>query len=425
MKPARKWRRLDNAAKIFPPTSSGRDPKVFRFVCELQENVDPAALRRAAERTLDEFPFFRYTLRHGVFWYYLEDSDIPPTVAEEDEAPCQPLYDGATSPLFRVLYYRTRLSLEVYHVLTDGTGALHFLRTLVTRYLQEAHGDALSGADLSLGFDASAYQRMGDSFDKYYTGGARRQKGDPHAYRLRGERLQNCGIRVTIGEMPVDRVLAEARARGTTVTVLLAACLLTAVGEEMALRDRGRRVVATIPVNLRNYFKSDTARNFFSLVNIGVDFERTPCELEDVIAAFANEMRARLTREYLQNRLNSLASLEHNPFVRPLPLSLKNPIMKLAGRVADRSATVSVSNVGRVAMPDALAPYIRKFDVFITTSDLQMCSCSYGNILSLGFTSAFVSSDVEQRFFRTLTAMGIPVTISSNAEDGPETEAKA
>lgn len=42
-----KWSRLDNAAKIFPSTSSKQDPKVFRFACELCEPVDPEVLRRA------------------------------------------------------------------------------------------------------------------------------------------------------------------------------------------------------------------------------------------------------------------------------------------------------------------------------------------------------------------------------------------
>lgn len=423
MKPPKKWRRLDNAAKIFPPNSTGRDPKVFRFTCELTEQVGPDALRRAAKRTLSEFPFFRYTLRHGVFWYYLEDTDLPATIEEEDDAPCQPLYLGATSPLFRILYYRNRISLEVYHVLTDGTGALQFLRTLVCRYLQEAHPDALAKAELSLGFDASSFQRMGDSFDKYYTGGRCRQEHDPRAYRIRSEKLRGFALRVTIGEMSVSAMLAQARARGTTITALLGACLLVSVGQEMALRDRKKPVVVTVPVNLRNYFPSETARNFFSVVNLGLDFSHTPCELEPAIAALTEVMHERLTRDYLQNRLNALAGLEHNPFLRVLPLALKDPVMRFAGRLADAAATVSLSNVGKVTMPDALTPYIHKFDVFITTGDLQICSCSYGDTLSIAFTSAFQSTDIEQRFFRMLTALGLQVTISSNGQlSGDETE---
>lgn len=421
MKPASEWRRLDNAAKIFPPTSTARDPKVFRFVCELNEAIQPDALARAAEQTLSEFPFFRYTLRHGVFWYYLEDSGrqmLP--VLEEQGTPCEALYLDAASPLYRISYWGQRINLEVYHVLTDGAGALEFLRALTCHYLQETHTDALRDADLSLGFDASAWQRARDSFDKYYTGktGGRAPR-DPKAYRIKSARLPHYGLRVVLGEMPVDVILKEARARGTTVTVLLGACLLCAVAEEMAVRDRKKPVVVTVPVNLRNFFASDTARNFFSVVNLGVDFSCVPCELPAVIEALTSTMRERLTREYLQNRLNRLASLEHNPFVRILPLALKDPIMHQAGRMADAAATVSLSNVGKVTMPEALAPYIRKFDIFIATGDLQICSCSYGNILSVGLTSSFQATDIERHFFRMLAALGLPITIATNMEGMP------
>ncbi len=49
------WRRLDNAAKIFPPTSGKRDPKVFRFACELREPVEPEILQTALDVTMELF----------------------------------------------------------------------------------------------------------------------------------------------------------------------------------------------------------------------------------------------------------------------------------------------------------------------------------------------------------------------------------
>ena len=52
-----KWSRLDNAAKIFPSTSSKKDPKVFRFSCELTEPVDGQTLQFALDQTMEKFPF--------------------------------------------------------------------------------------------------------------------------------------------------------------------------------------------------------------------------------------------------------------------------------------------------------------------------------------------------------------------------------
>lgn len=52
-----KWSRLENAAKIFPSTTSREDTKVFRFTCELTEMVQEAPLQAALEETLEFFPF--------------------------------------------------------------------------------------------------------------------------------------------------------------------------------------------------------------------------------------------------------------------------------------------------------------------------------------------------------------------------------
>ena len=37
--------------------------------------------------------------------------------------------------LFKVTYYKKRINFEVFHVLTDGTGATEFLKELVKNYL--------------------------------------------------------------------------------------------------------------------------------------------------------------------------------------------------------------------------------------------------------------------------------------------------
>lgn len=39
-------------------------------------------------------------------------------------------------------YYKNRINFEVFHALTDGTGAMHFLMELVKNYLQETHPSA-------------------------------------------------------------------------------------------------------------------------------------------------------------------------------------------------------------------------------------------------------------------------------------------
>ena len=129
------WRQLDNAAKIFPTNSNKYDTKVFRFSCRLKEMVQPRVLQKALDKTMHAFPLYASIIRKGLFWYYFESSDIKPIIKQENHSPCGQIYDeNIKGLLFEVTYYKKRINLEVHHALTDGVGALQFLKTLVLNY---------------------------------------------------------------------------------------------------------------------------------------------------------------------------------------------------------------------------------------------------------------------------------------------------
>ena len=87
------WRKLDNAALAFPLVTGKNDTRVFRFYCELKENVKPELLQAALEKNHGKkYPLFQMVLRKGLFWFYLEHRDIRPIVKEEKKPPCSRLY---------------------------------------------------------------------------------------------------------------------------------------------------------------------------------------------------------------------------------------------------------------------------------------------------------------------------------------------
>lgn len=413
------WSRLDNAAKLFPPTSNKADPKVFRFACELTEPVDPVHLQTALDRTLVAFTHYKSVLRKGLFWYYLEESSLPALVQEEDLRPCNPLYDKVKKNLlFSVTYYKCRINLEVYHALSDGTGALHFLKSLVCHYLTLRHPGAFPDGLPPVDYDASSSQITDDSFYKHYIPVSQREKRRhvPVAYRIQGARLSEHRIRVIEGQMSVKSVLTLAKAHHTTITAFLTAVLMCAIREDMPARELEKPVVLTIPVNLRNYFASQSARNFFGVVNVGYCF-RNDNALEQVVQAVTASFERELTADRLNTRMNEFSALEHNAFARIVPLAFKDVTMQIANRIKKREVTGTLSNVGKVTMPDETAPYIRLFDVFASTNRLYLCLCSYRDTLVLTFTAPFVSTDIQKRFFRILAEMGIEIVIQSNEPD--------
>ena len=107
---------------------------MFRFYCELKEEVNPDVLQEALNQTIETFPTFLMVLRKGLFWHYLEPCNLRPIVKEEYKEPCSRLYiKDKKTLLFEVTYYKKRINFEVFHVLTDGTGATEFLKELVKK----------------------------------------------------------------------------------------------------------------------------------------------------------------------------------------------------------------------------------------------------------------------------------------------------
>ena len=135
----KKWVRLDNAAKIFPPPQVA-NTLVFRYSCELDEPVDPAVLQEALDRTISEFDVFQYVMRRGLFGIISSRQTCAPSCARNTEARALPYMSPGGVRFYMKLPITVRpYNLEVYHALTDGTGARHFMEPLVTKYLSAMH----------------------------------------------------------------------------------------------------------------------------------------------------------------------------------------------------------------------------------------------------------------------------------------------
>lgn len=416
----KRWNRLDNAAKIFPPTTGKRDTKVFRLSCELNEMVNPASLQEAVKATLLEFPHFQFVLKKGLFWYYLEQSDKEPAVRQEDKPPCSPLYDSNKRRLlFDVTYFKKRINVEVFHALTDGAGAVQFLRALAYHYILIHYSKELSENSIQMDYDASLTQRLDDSFERYYDDQQKPAKvkkvKEKRVYKLKGMKLPENRLKVVEGIVSVKELIDKAHEYKTTLTVFIAALLLCSISEEMTVREKRRLVSIAIPVNLRNYFDSASARNFFGVMRVTYDFGNNSGELPDVIKQVNKTFQEELSKEKIAARMYRLGALERNIFARITPLALKDIFMKIAYEITELKYTFSASNVGNIKMPSEITKYIHLFDVFVSTKKQQLCMCSFGDNLNLSFTSCFVNTEIEKRFFRKLTSMGVTVKIVTNS----------
>lgn len=407
-----RWRKLDNAAKIFPATSGKRDTRVFRFSCELKETIDGMLLQKALDKTVQVYPMFCSVMRKGMFWYYLEKSELDPVVGEESRLPCSSIYiHDKKNLLFEVTYYRQRINFEVYHALTDGTGATLFLKELVKNYLLLAHPEDFE-CETPIGDEAvTVHDREDDSFSKYYTGTRGKRKKKVRSFQIRSPKTEYGELKITEGQVSARELVSAARSRGVSITVLLTAVFLCSVHGEMSPRQERHPVVLMVPVNLRKYFPSASMLNFFSWIDPGYQFGEGEDSFEDVLDHTKKFFEEELIREKIAARMDELISLEHNLLLRLAPLELKNLCLQAGAKLAEKDVSAIFSNMGVINMPEEYQRYIELFHVYTSTPKIELCMCSFQDKTMLSFTSRFENMNIQRNFFRILEQLGVKVSL--------------
>jgi hypothetical protein len=285
-------------------------------------------------------------------------------------------------------------------------------------YLSMRYEEVFKDTLPKLDYDASPSQKMDDSFLKHYSGDKRLDKiRITRAYHITGKRMIDNRLKIIEGEMSVKGVLELAHRYDTTMTVFLTALYMKAISMEMPIRARRYPVVLTIPVNLRSYFPSVTARNFFATVNISYHFGKQSDKLEDIIQSVKDSFASELTEDKLRKHINRLSALEHNAFMRIVPLGLKDYVLRFANYLSNRGITATLSNIGRITVTKEFAPYIHLFDCFTSARRPQICMCSFQDRLVISFVSPYHGTDIQKNFFRMLSAEGIDITIGCNIKE--------
>lgn len=416
------WFRLDNAALLYSAIQKDTYSAVYRFSAVMADPVDPNALQRAVDRTMPRFPGFRSRMRKGLFWYYLEPMDIPGPMVRPDIAnPCQPIrINEGDGWLLRVFFYERRISIECFHVLSDGAGALTFFRTLLRTYLEElGHPVPLGPGMLDIS-EPPRKEELEDAYTRYAVRHAVRDPWQKTAYDVHGTPEPFYTLNVIMGFLPLDQVKQLARAHQVSVTEYLTAVLLKVFldRQEREHPRKPKEVALAIPINLRAHFPSQTLRNFILTIRPSIDPKLGHYTFDEIVRQVHHFMRLNIDRPKMQARFTGNVRFQKNHFLQVIPLALKNPIMSLSYQLAGvRPYSATYTNPGPFQVPEEMAPFIQRMEVILgqpVGNRVNCASISYGNILNITFAGTIQESDVERDFFRFLVNAGIPVRIESN-----------
>ena len=417
------WMRLDNAAKIYPAALRKKWSNVFRLSATLSEPVDRDVLRAALDVTLRRFPSIGVRLRKGIFWFYLERVPEVPEITEEQSYPLVHMsYASIRECAFRVVVYKNRIAVELFHALTDGTGGMIFLKTLLAEYLSRKYDISVPNTDGVLcRMDEPSPEELEDSFIKN-AGTVSAGRKEATAYRLTGTTEPDGFVHLTTFMLDAAEVKEKAHKHSATVTEFLTAAMMQAIlrlqAEKVPHRSRRKPVKVLVPVNLRSLFPSKTLRNFALFITPELDPKLGDYSFDEICKAVHHRMGIDNTAKQMSMKIAANVNSEKSPILKVMPLFVKNAAMKAVfDAVGERKSCLCMSNLGNVRLPEVMRQYVTRMDFIIGVPSCSAYNCallSYGGTTYINLVRSIEEPELEMHFYKVLRELGIHVKVESN-----------
>lgn len=416
----RDWFKLDNTGKLYSSIISTRVTTIFRVSVTLTEIVNPYILQRALDNIIKRFPYFNVHLKKGFFWYYFDQSQKTPSVEPERYYPCMNLnIKKKGSYLFRVLFYRKKVSVEFSHSITDGTGAVIFIKSLVYEYFRLLGVQAESTEGIFKHNEMPEEEEYEDSFIKYYNPNIPVPRNYIRAFHFPFKLARKGTYYILTGIVPVEETLRVAREYSSTLTEFLCGIYFEAITEFMETYGYKKKpIVLNVPVNLRKIYSSNTMRNFFGVVVPSIDPRLGKYSFEEILKNVHNYMQMQIDKKYFSQQISRNVKSEKRIILRAFPVVVKDLGMPAIYKYwGEANFTSGLSNLGKITMPKELEKYIERFEIYPPPSlgnKMKVTVLSFKESLYIFFGKLTENTEIERIFFRKLRGMGIPVKIETN-----------
>jgi len=414
------WLTLDNAGVIYPSIREENWDFVYRVSALLKRPVEVTILQKAVNDLTPRFPSFFVKLKSGFFWNYFEVHNRNLIIEEEKSFPCSKFKKGSDGHLIRILYYKNRISVECFHALADGRSALKLLNSLVKHYI-ELMGVEVVGEEGCLNYlDKAKSEELEDAFSVYVDNSKKLKHKEFQAYRIKGTEEDFGVVNSTIAIMSVDNIKEIAKKYNCKMFELILAEIAFAINKRVPKNKKQKRPIKiSVPVDLRQFFESETLRNFSGYLNIEIPI-KSEYRFEEIAEIVQVEMK-KIDKERMQGFINSNVGIKSNPFIKIIPLFIKNIFINLFFKLWGESyQTLAVSNLGLNRVPEEFKEVVDRFEVNLGRPKYNAKSVgliSYGDKLVCTFSSKIKENITEKDFITGLSGHGVEVLVESNRRD--------
>ena len=383
-------RKLDNIARLFS-LDDKKNKCIFGYSVLLKETINKKILKQALNKTLEKYNSFKVKMSKGLFWSYLEDNDKNIIIKKEDRM----LNDNIDNKdnndyLFKISYYKNKININIFHVLTDGVGAISLLKSIIYNYLNIKYNLTY--------YNCSEDINVKDEFIKKYDKKYKDKFNFKKAFLIpnKNNPVNTCHYIIKVDEL--KRICNQYK---VTITEYITALYAYSIFLSFYKSHNKKDIVVAVPINLRKYYNVNTISNFFSSMNINPGIIKNKLySFDEILSSVVTEFKNKLNKTKIKQYLTRDVKLGQNKPISLIPLNIKKFAMKHFGNMFNSSATTTLSNVGRIDIDNNYSKYINNIFMLSKPWKLQSikCSiCSFENNLNIT-----INSNININCFHTI-----------------------
>ena len=302
---------------------------------------------------------------------------------------------------------------EFFHALTDASGGMEFIKSLVSEYIRLTNviiKDKTNIININDNPDISEFTNEFINVEKTPDAGGLYNK---IATQMTGDLSKIKPCRILNFKMSSNKLREVARKYNITVTTYLLCIMFIACKSACEIYDGEFSI--QVPVNMRKFYPSKTLRNFSMYCGI-----RLPISKIQDINSISNEVVEQLTskssKEEMHKMLYGTKKLISN--IKLIPLVIKQPIAKfISGIIGDLAFTSTLSNIGIINLPEEYKDYIEDMEFVLNTSTKNRATCglvTYNDVATLSITKLTKDPSFETRIYDLLFKDGIDITVEGS-----------
>ena len=393
------FRKLDNVAKIFS-LDDKRNTNIFRYSVILKHKADKKILKKALIKTLDRYPIFKVRIKTGFFWNYFGDNKKEPIIDKEKGIPCKRNnFIKNNQYIFKVTYFENKINLDIFHVLTDGLGAVIFLKEILYNYLDLKY--KLKNIDEKSVEKVIIQDEYIKKANKKLLCKEERKKA--FIIQEKTNLLKNKTYHYILD---LKRVKELCKKNKVSISEYLTALYIYTIYNTVYNKSSNKDIVISIPIDLRRHYNAQVFSNFFTCMKIeGNILNNKNINFKNILKQVHLEYKTKLTITKINEYLSRDVKLGTNIGIELIPLFIKKTFIKYLGKLINQASTTTLSNVGSIAIDKKYQKYIENIVALVNAGRVQKIKCticSYENNLNVTINSNLVSNKFEKEFYKIL-----------------------